>query len=164
MNFPLEKYSAHVNNRFRSHCRFLFTSQRKPLFTSPESLFTSSGTFIHIERNTHSVRQTPESVSVAALSNTSQELIHNPVRMALSEFRFYICSSRKADLATIDPHPPASWHARRVGSAVALVDILTDLHVYGRITRCASLCAPIAKKLKGNDRDARVGPDADKSE
>ena len=52
MNFPLEKHSAHVNIRFPSHWRFLFTSQRKPLFTSPESLFTSSGTFIHIERNT----------------------------------------------------------------------------------------------------------------
>ena len=59
MNFPLEKYSAHVNNRFRSHCRFLFTSQRKPLFTSPESLFTSPGTFIHIERNTHLAKLDP---------------------------------------------------------------------------------------------------------
>ena len=56
MNFSLEKYSAHVNNRFRSHRRFLFTSQRKPLFTSPESLFSSSGTFIHIQRNTQWAR------------------------------------------------------------------------------------------------------------
>jgi hypothetical protein len=49
MNFPLEKYSAHVNNRFRSHWRF-------SIHFPAETIIHITGIVIHFLRNFYSHR------------------------------------------------------------------------------------------------------------